>query len=700
MKHGLPLGVLVRIAVRNLWVHKVKTLIVASIMLFGTALVVVGNALLDSVVHSMSQSIVGSVAGHLQVYSKDAKDKLALFGGMVMGGEDVGIIEDFSKVKASLSTIDNIKSIVPMGIDDSLVFGGNSLDRELSALRNALTAGRTDDAKLLKEHVRQMVLLLEKDLGNLKEISNEQTLRGEDVQNVKAAAADTFWADFDADPLAKLEILENDVAPLALDGDMIFLRYIGTDLDAFASTFDRFRIIEGTQVPKGQRGFLLNHNFNEKWLKDRTARRLDEIRDARAEGRLIATDPDLESSVKRNVTQYKEIVLQIDPLEAPEVTEKLRELLGSSVPADADLTALVQAFLAMDDTTFDARFQFFYDVLAPRMELYRVPVGTVLTLTAFTRSGYMKSANVPIYGVFKFESLEKSDLAGAFSLMDLQTFRDLFGYRTAADKAEIAAIKASVKVKDVDRADAEDALFGGGGDEVVAEAAPTGFDEFAGVDLKDRPKYDEALLKHVYTQEEIEHGIVLNASIMLKDPSLLPETRAEIMKVSERDGLNLQVMDWNEASGLVGQFITVIRLVLYVAIFVIFCVAIVIINNSMVMATMERVREIGTMRAIGAQRTLILGMLFVETMVIAVLFGGIGAAVGSGIILALGQIGIPATSDILHFLFAGPRLYPFLLPIHLGIAVVIMFLVSVASTFYPAFIATRITPLEAMQKED
>ena len=66
--------------------------------------------------------------------------------------------------------------------------------------------------------------------------------------------------------------------------------------------------------------------------------------------------------------------------------------------------------------------------------------------------------------------------------------------------------------------------------------------------------------------------------------------------------LGLQVAGWEEASGLIGQFIVVLRVVLYIAIFIIFLVALVIINNSMVMATLERVTEIGTMRAIGAQQ--------------------------------------------------------------------------------------------------
>jgi ABC-type lipoprotein release transport system permease subunit len=58
---------------------------------------------------------------------------------------------------------------------------------------------------------------------------------------------------------------------------------------------------------------------------------------------------------------------------------------------------------------------------------------------------------------------------------------------------------------------------------------------------------------------------------------------------------------------------------------IIFVVALVIINNALVMATLERVQEIGTLRAVGAQRRFIVGMLVVEPVVIGAIFGALGA---------------------------------------------------------------------------
>jgi len=86
--------------------------------------------------------------------------------------------------------------------------------------------------------------------------------------------------------------------------------------------------------------------------------------------------------------------------------------------------------------------------------------------------------------------------------------------------------------------------------------------------------------------------------------------------------------------------------------------------------------------------------------VLAVGFGLVGVGLGSGVVLLLNAVGIPAWSDILYFLFAGPRLHPVLFPSHLVVAFGVVLIVSVLSAVYPARLAARIPPAKAMGKED
>jgi len=144
----------------------------------------------------------------------------------------------------------------------------------------------------------------------------------------------------------------------------------------------------------------------------------------------------------------------------------------------------------------------FYDELAPLLDLYRIRIGDDLTITAFTRTGYVQSVNVKIYGTYKFDGLEKSALAGSLNLMDLMSFRELYGYLTAEKKAELAKLQEASGVTEVKREDAEAALFGeDSGASMVANATPGLIDEDAQLDGFAQKLRREELASRVYTQE-------------------------------------------------------------------------------------------------------------------------------------------------------------------------------------------------------
>jgi ABC-type lipoprotein release transport system permease subunit len=210
----------------------------------------------------------------------------------------------------------------------------------------------------------------------------------------------------------------------------------------------------------------------------------------------------------------------------------------------------------------------------------------------------------------------------------------------------------------------------------------------------------EEAKSRVFPTDEVERGVVLNAAVILKDPTKLRQTMAAIEAQGKQDGLALKAIDWKTAAGLIGQFIDVARQVLYVAILIIFLIALVIINNALVMATLERVREIGTLRAIGAQRRFILAMLVIEAIVVGFVFGGLGAGTGALLVSVIGKIGIPAKSDVWFFFFSGPRLHPFIGTSNVIAAFIIVLLVSAFSSFYPAWLAMRVTPRQAMQEDE
>src|SRR5215467_7971477 len=706
---GGHLRILIRIALRNLFATKLN-LIIGGIILVGTLLVVVGGALLDSMDQSMSRSIIGSGAGNIQVYSAKSKDPLALYGAM--GSEpDLSAIDDFSKVKSALESIPNVKTVVPMGINAALITSGNTVDVALEKLRGLVRQrqqGNSDpnlEAKLKsqKEYVRQILRVLQSDMKKRSVLVSDKAIEPENVAALERASSNEFWESFDRDPLDALEFLENRIAPQASDADLIYLRYMGTDLDDFQRSFDRLKIVDGQAVPTGRRGFLFAKFFYENQLKLKAAKRLDKIKKTvidqgkRIFPRVKKSEPsEAQQLLKDNQAQTQEIILQLDRIKSEIAVRRLQQELGSQ---ETDLDALLKHFFDMNDDNFSRRFTFFYDQLAPLLELYRIRVGDVLTIKAFTRSGYVQSVNVPVYGTFQFKGMEDAALAGNLNLMDLVSFRDLYGYLSADKIEEVNNLKKLAGAEAIDRSRAEEELFGTAR-KVVAEATPGLIDEGKESNASLRALRREELLRRVYSKDEMDNGVMLNAAVILKDPAKIKQTMKEIESLSEREKLNLKVVSWQTAAGLIGQFVSLAKLALYIAVFIIFIVALVIINNAMMMATMQRVHEIGTMRAIGAQRSFVLGLVLTEIIVLGLVFGATGAAIGTGVVKWLGRVGIAAPNDWFYFFFSGPRLHPWLTAANLIAAFVIVLLVSAISTLYPAFLATRVAPVRAMQAEE
>lgn len=679
-------GLIWRIALRNVLAHRTKSIIVGIIFALGALVVVVGNALVDAMDVGMARSIQESLAGHLQVHSKDARDPLAIYGDEFAGMPDFGVMPDFAAVQRAIMAVPGVEAVIPMGSQIAFSGGGNLLDRRLAALREAIKAGDAARIADFTAHVRRIVTLLAHDIQGDPALGDAAVRRR--IAAARAASTDAFWQAFAQDPLPAMERLENEVAPLMAQGGFLPIWFLGTDLPQFEARFARFKIVRGERVPPNTRGFLFNDGVYEEQVKHRVAWAFDKLSKAAKVGLKIADDATLQSHVDTLQGQAKALLFELTPAATAQVTAALRAHLGSEAPIDA----LIDAFLKVDDGNLKARRDVFYAAIAPHLELYQLRVGDTITLRSFTRTGYARATNLKIYGTFTFDGLEGSTITAQHNLVDMISFRELFGHATPQAKAEIDAMRAKAQVEAVARDDAEAALFGGGEALVVEDAGDAQVREARQIEI-------QRALAATFRPEDVTQGMALHAAVLLKDgaPKQVEAAKGAIQAALDAAGLRVEVLTWQEASGIVGQIVLMIRLVLFVVVSLLSIVALVIINNSMVMATMDRVKEIGTMRAIGAQKQFINQLFLTETLVLALIAGLVGSGLGAALVWWMQSSGLPATNEFTTFLYAGPALRPPLTWLHFGMGIFNVVLVGMFATAYPARIATRITPVEAMQ---
>jgi ABC-type lipoprotein release transport system permease subunit len=120
------------------------------------------------------------------------------------------------------------------------------------------------------------------------------------------------------------------------------------------------------------------------------------------------------------------------------------------------------------------------------------------------------------------------------------------------------------------------------------------------------------------------------------------------------------------------------------------------IANTMIMSILERTREIGIMKAIGAEDREIKLIFFVEAAVIGVVGGVVGVLLAWGISAVANRLAYrfvlkPQGASFIDF---------FDLPLYLTVgAILFALLVSIAAALYPASRAARIDPVRALRHD-
>ena len=120
--------VLVRIAFRNMWEHKAKSLIIGTLLVLGVLLIIVGNAMMDSAADGLRRGYIESFTGDVMVSAK-SDSTFSIFGAESMdmsGDTEIPTIPDYDRIMERLRNDPRVLSVTGMATAYSLL----SADRE------------------------------------------------------------------------------------------------------------------------------------------------------------------------------------------------------------------------------------------------------------------------------------------------------------------------------------------------------------------------------------------------------------------------------------------------------------------------------------------------------------------------------------------------------------------------------------------
>jgi lipoprotein-releasing system permease protein len=193
------------------------------------------------------------------------------------------------------------------------------------------------------------------------------------------------------------------------------------------------------------------------------------------------------------------------------------------------------------------------------------------------------------------------------------------------------------------------------------------------------------------------HGL----HVMLHDPFRVEEARRDLRREL---GPGYDLIAWTEENETIFNALATEKTMMYVILFVVMIVAAFAIVNSEITFAVNKIKEIGLLKALGASNRQVMWIFMGHSIAIGILGVGLGFALGWLVILNLNNI-LRALSKWVGFDLLPAAIYkisavPYeLLPLDMTIICGGGFLICVLAGLLPAWKASRLQPVEALRNE-
>lgn len=327
--------------------------------------------------------------------------------------------------------------------------------------------------------------------------------------------------------------------------------------------------------------------------------------------------------------------------------------------------------------TFDEKGMIVLDKVASELG---ITLGKTVQFTIADGTSFRIRA-VPVTGIISYESpnviFERFVLVNPDTVRDIMDIADSYAYdETSFDENTINLLDEDLNFDD---------LFSAAGDMDAVFEVNTISDSFISTESAEGELEDAVNTAWNYLVCKVQDGADANQIIK------------KLNKEFKSKEWPVEAVNWRHAAGSTALYLYWMRMIFNIGVLIVMAAGFIVVNNTLVVSVLDRTREIGTMRALGASSLFVSLQCMIETVSMALVAGLIGCFVGSLVALGLTSLEIIFTNSFLIQLFGEGAL---VVGVSLGNVVEILFLMlclGILGWIYPVITALKVQPIEAIQ---